>query len=155
LRNICRAIKSLANSFPKIEFVFPVHLNPTVSEEVRKVLDRQNNIRLLNPLPYDEFVLLMANSIFIITDSGGIQEESVSLGKTALVCRDETERQEGVSTGFLKIVGQDTDKIIDTAVSLLADKKEIHTPLLNPFGSPGVSKLIAEVIVERLQINAV
>ena len=92
--NICKALKAIATTFPDVEIVYPVHLNPKVLKPVHELLGDVENIKLIEPLAYPEFVWLMNKSYLVITDSGGVQEEAPSLGKPVLVMRDTTERPE-------------------------------------------------------------
>ena len=121
--NICEALKCLAAKNPDIDIVYPVHLNPNVQEPVKNILSDIKNVHLISPLEYDEFVYLMSKSYFIITDSGGIQEEAPSLGKPVLVMRNTTERPEVVESGSVKLVGVDKEKIVLEAQKLLNDSK--------------------------------
>ena len=113
--NICKAIKDLANRFPDVDFVYPMHLNPNVRKPIHRVfgddLNCFENLFFIEPLEYLEFVFLMEKSFFVLTDSGGIQEEAPSLGKPVLVMRDTTERPEGIKAGTLKLVGT-TEEVI-------------------------------------------
>jgi UDP-N-acetylglucosamine 2-epimerase (non-hydrolysing) len=149
ITSVCEAISITANKFPEVKFVFPVHLNPAVSKSVHAILDNISNIYLISPLPYDEFVALLSNSLFIITDSGGIQEESVSLGKRALVTRNQTERNEGVENGLLQIVATDSKKIAEIATNIILNPMEDSIPIKNPFGTAGISKNIVDQILLR------
>lgn len=103
--NICQAIADLAECFPKVEFVYPVHLNPQVRVAVDNILQPAafGNVHLLPPLAYEPFVALMNRACIILTDSGGVQEEAPSLGKPVLVMRDTTERPEAVEAGTVKL----------------------------------------------------
>jgi len=105
LSNICMAIRELAEQYGDLAWIYPVHLNPNVQEPVRKILSGLKNIYLLNPQPYAAFVWLMSRSKFILTDSGGIQEEAPSLGKYVLLMRNTTERPEGIAAGVVRLVG--------------------------------------------------
>ena len=100
-----------------------MHLNPNVQEPVKNILSNIKNVHLVSPLEYDEFVYLMNKSYFIITDSGGIQEEAPSLGKPVIVMRNTTERPEVVESGSVKLVGVDKEKIVLEAQKLLNDSK--------------------------------
>jgi len=134
--NICTALKEIAQSNPKIEIVYPVHLNPNVQKPVKELLGNINNIHLIEPLQYEQFIYMMDKSYFIITDSGGVQEEAPSLGKPVLVMRDTTERPEALAAGTVKLVGTDTQLIINEAQKLLDDKeayKQMSTAS-NPYG---------------------
>lgn len=124
LRNICRAIRELAERFPETQFIYPVHLNPNVRSGVAEVLGSAalHNVRLIEPLSYLPFVALMERATVILTDSGGIQEEAPSLGKPVLVTRDTTERPEALATGTVKLVGADAGLIIGEISRLLTDQ---------------------------------
>lgn len=118
-QNICLALKEIAEKNKNIEIVYPVHLNPNVKKPVHEILGHVKNIKLLEPLGYKEFVYLLSKSYFVITDSGGVQEEAPSLGKPVLVMREVTERPEAVKAGTVKLVGTDRVKIIKYATELL------------------------------------
>ena len=110
-KEFCEALLKLAKR-DDVQLIYPVHLNPNVQDVVYKMLSENKNIVLINPLDYEVFIWLMNQSYFIITDSGGVQEEAPTLGKPVLVTRDVTERQEAVETGVVKLVGTDYEKII-------------------------------------------
>jgi UDP-N-acetylglucosamine 2-epimerase (non-hydrolysing) len=125
-----------------------VHLNPNVQEPVKKYLSNINNIKLIDPLPYEAFIWLMNKSKIIITDSGGIQEEAPSLGKPVLVLRENTERPEAVDAGTVKLVGTDIKKIVSETNSLL-NNSELYkhmSKLHNPYGDGSASKKIIQFI---------
>lgn len=146
--NICEALKILATNNQNVDIVYPVHLNPNVQKPVNEILSNIYNVHLIAPLEYDEFVYLMDRSYFIITDSGGIQEEAPSLGKPVLVMRDTTERPEAVSSGSVKLVGTDKEKIICSAQELLDDVK-IYKKMSqsnNPYGNGNACVKIVEFI---------
>jgi UDP-N-acetylglucosamine 2-epimerase (non-hydrolysing) len=132
----CEAIRKLAHRYPDDRFVFPVHLNPIVREVVYPILGNLKNVLLTEPLPYSEFVNLLARSYLILTDSGGIQEEGPSLGKPILVLRTVTERPEAVRYGTVKLVGLDPNKIMTTARKLLDDPAAYRrmASAVNPYG---------------------
>jgi len=121
--NICEALKTLALTHKEIDIVYPVHLNPNVQKPVKEILSNLSNIHLIEPLEYESFLYLMNKSYFIITDSGGIQEEAPSLGKPVLVLRDTTERPEALEAGTVKLVGTDPKLIIKETTKLLNKKK--------------------------------
>lgn len=148
LKNICLAFKILAENNPEIDFVFPVHLNPNVQQPVKEILSDIDNIYLIKPLEYVEFVYMMSKAYFIITDSGGIQEEAPSLSKPVLVLRDTTERPEAVKFGTVKIVGTDKKIIIKTAQELLDNKNEYKrmTKAQNPYGDGFAAQRIIDFI---------
>jgi UDP-N-acetylglucosamine 2-epimerase (non-hydrolysing) len=139
----------LASVFPETKFVFPVHLNPSVGKDVREILSGLSNVYLVAPLAYAEFVALLSNASLIITDSGGIQEEAVSLGKHALVTRKATERDEGVENGLLEIVSTDVDQIFQSASQILNKSSADAVPAVNPYGQGEISKYIVDAILEH------
>ena len=134
--NICEALKTIALNNQDIDIVYPVHLNPNVQKPVKEILSDVANVHLIEPLQYESFIYMMSKSHFIITDSGGVQEEAPSLGKPVLVMRDTTERPEALEAGTVKLVGTDTKKIIKEAQKLLDDKDEYEkmSHAHNPYG---------------------
>lgn len=145
---ICHALKRIASEHPECQIVYPAHLNPKVQETVYNLLNDQDNIYVIKPLNYFSFVYLMSISYFILTDSGGIQEEAPSLGKPVLVMRDHTERPEAVSAGTVLLTGTDADKIFDVANMLLVDK-DFYTSMskkYNPYGNGNASRIIISVL---------
>ncbi|HWE40061.1 MAG TPA: UDP-N-acetylglucosamine 2-epimerase (non-hydrolyzing) [Isosphaeraceae bacterium] len=125
---ICQAVADLADRFPGDQFVLPVHPNPNVGQDVRRILGdpadprlASRNVHLVEPLDYGRFVPLLAASTLILTDSGGIQEEAPSLGKPVLVLRESTERPEAVEAGTVRLVGHDRARIVRDATTLLTD----------------------------------
>lgn len=146
---ICHAIGDLAERFPEIHFVYPVHLNPNVREPVERILGTHSrpNVHLLDPLPYVAFVQLMNRAYLVLTDSGGIQEEAPSLGKPVLIMRDKTERPEGIAAGTARLVGTSRDRIVDEVSWLILDhaRYEKMAKAHNPFGDGRASHRIIEV----------
>lgn len=146
--NICEALKTIAVINPDIDIVYPVHLNPNVQKPVKEILANIPNIYLIEPLQYESFIYMMNQSYFIITDSGGIQEEAPSLGKPVLVMRDATERPEAVEAGTVKLVGTNKDMIVKEAQKLLdglmgyEKMKKAH----NPYGDGKACEKIVEFI---------
>lgn len=134
--DICTALKEIALGNPDIDIVYPVHLNPNVQKPVKKMLSNIANIYLIEPLQYEEFIYMMDKSYFIITDSGGVQEEAPSLGKPVLVMRDTTERPEALDAGTVKLVGTDTQLIIKEAQELIDNKHSYDkmSKAHNPYG---------------------
>ena len=122
-RNLFLVLKKIAEEFNDVSIVYPVHLNPNVLRTAKKMLRGVNNIFLIDPLEYVVFSNLMKESYFIITDSGGIQEEAPSLGKPVLVVRDKTERPEGIEAGCSLLVGTRKDKIYREMKKLLLSRK--------------------------------
>jgi UDP-N-acetylglucosamine 2-epimerase (non-hydrolysing) len=149
LRSLCRAIRTLAERYPKdVQVVLPVHLNPNVQRPVREELGRSPNIALLEPLDYEPLVHLMKRATLILTDSGGLQEEAPSLGVPVLVLRQVTERPEGVEAGAARVVGTDTETIVAAAVELL-DNPEEHRRMArvrNPYGDGQASRRILDAL---------
>lgn len=134
--NICEGLKEIAQKNPNIDIVYPVHLNPNVQQPVNEILSGIENVYLIDPLQYEEFIFLMNQSYFIITDSGGIQEEAPSLGKPVLVMRDTTERPEAVTAGTVKLVGCNKETLVLEAANLLHNKNEyeVMSRAHNPYG---------------------
>jgi len=151
LRNICRAITILANTFPDVDFLFPVHLNPNVRGPVHGLLGGYRNIHLTEPLPYPEFVWLMDRSTLIMTDSGGVQEEAPSLGKPVLVMRDTTERPEVVDLGAARLVGTSVDSIAEGAGTLLLDLTKYASCQIesNPYGDGHAAERIVDLMLRK------
>lgn len=150
LRTVCAAVAVLAARFSEIEFVYPVHPNPQVCEPVRRMLAGRANIHLVPSVPYPEFVWLMDRSTFIITDSGGIQEEAPSLGKPVLVTRNQTERPEAAARGLARLVGTDTDQIVHEATALLEGRRRLPCNMNNPFGDGRAAERVVAFMVERV-----
>jgi len=149
---ICLALRELASKYPQLQIVYPVHLNPNVQEPVKKYLSDLENVYLLAPQDYEPFVYLMDRSTLILTDSGGIQEEAPSLGKPVLVMRDTTERPEAVAAGTVKLVGTDSQAIIDNVSQLLDDASayEAMSQAHNPYGDGKACARIIDVIEQEL-----
>ncbi|HEI8868079.1 non-hydrolyzing UDP-N-acetylglucosamine 2-epimerase [Serratia sp. AKBS12] len=145
---ICSALAEIARQHPEVQVVYPVHLNPNVSEPVNRILKGIGNIMLIDPQDYLPFVYLMAHSTIILTDSGGIQEEAPSLGKPVLVMRDTTERPEAVDAGTVRLVGTDVATIVDSVSRLLTDDNEYHTMSRahNPYGDGHACQRILEAL---------
>jgi len=151
--NICSALKDLAYSYPSVDFVYPVHLNPNVQEPVKKILTGINNVYLINPLDYLPFIYLLNKSYLVLTDSGGVQEEAPSLGKPVIVMRDTTERPEAVEAGTVILVGTDKQKIVENVTKLLEDELEYKkiSYAHNPYGDGTASKKIVNFLRENLK----
>lgn len=149
---ICSAIKQIADHDENVQIVFPVHLNPTVSNPVRHYLSEIENVFLIAPQDYLPFVYLMKQSDIILTDSGGIQEEAPSLGKPVLVMRDTTERPEAVLAGTVKLVGTDEDKILSEVKNLLENHEayEKMSVASNPYGDGNACERIIKVLGEYI-----
>ncbi|MEM1304979.1 MAG: UDP-N-acetylglucosamine 2-epimerase (non-hydrolyzing), partial [Planctomycetota bacterium] len=149
---ICSALVTLAGRFRDHLFVYPVHLNPNVQRVVGDRLGEAENIRLLPPQPYSEFVCLLDKCRLILTDSGGVQEEAPSLGKPVLVMRDTTERPEGVEAGVVRLVGPVEGRIVDEATRLLTDAdayRAMSSPA-NPYGDGHAATRIVDAVADFL-----
>jgi UDP-N-acetylglucosamine 2-epimerase (non-hydrolysing) len=146
--DICKAIKMIADNNPTVDIVYPVHLNPNVQKPVRKMLSGSHNIFLIDPMSYQSFIYIMSKSYFIITDSGGIQEEAPSLGKPVLVMRDTTERPEALKAGTVKLVGTNPNVILKESQKLLDNKKEYDkmSKAHNPYGDGFASEKIVNFL---------
>ncbi len=146
--NICHALKKLSQR-TNLQIIYPVHLNPNVTEPVNRILGSIDNIYLIEPLDYVSFIYLMNISTLILTDSGGVQEEAPSLGKPVLVMRDNTERPEGVEAGTVKLVGTLTDVIVEETILLLEDdtRYEKIARIHNPYGDGKAAEKIARALL--------
>ena len=148
LDRILEAITTLTKKYADHQFVLPVHPNPNVHDKVYAALEKLPNVILTEPLDYPELVCLMKNTKLVLTDSGGIQEEAPTFGNPVLVMRYETERTEGVSAGFAKLVGADVDKILMESDRILLQNKT-DTRLdgtKNPYGDGHAAQKIASAI---------
>lgn len=145
---ISQAIEHLALASPDVHFVYPVHLNPLVRQQLRGTLDRLPNVHLIAPLEYAEFISLLSYCSIVLTDSGGIQEEAPSLGKPVLVMRESTERPEAVEAGTARLVGAVAETITQSTLELLhnPDSFNSHVVGKNPFGDGTASVQIAEAL---------
>ncbi|WP_347291800.1 UDP-N-acetylglucosamine 2-epimerase (non-hydrolyzing) [Kluyvera georgiana] len=134
--HICHALAKIAADNPDVQIVYPVHLNPNVSEPVNRILGHIDSVILIEPQDYLPFVWLMNHAWLILTDSGGIQEEAPSLGKPVLVMRETTERPEAIDAGTVRLVGTDSQRIVDEVTRLLRDNEEYQrmSRAHNPYG---------------------
>ena len=145
------AMKDLSEKYPKIDFVYPMHLNPNVRKPIHEVFGKdliRPNFFFIEPLQYLEFVHLMSKATIVLTDSGGIQEEAPGLGKPVLVMRDTTERPEALTSGTVHLVGTDYDKIMREVSTLLEDEVayEKMSKAVNPYGDGLACSRIVEVL---------
>lgn len=154
--SICKSIRSLALKYPKVDFVYPMHLNPNVRKPIHEIFgDNLNgliNMFFIEPLEYLSFVYLMEKSNIVLTDSGGIQEEAPGLGKPVLVMRNTTERPEALEAGTVKLVGTDYQKIVNEVSTLLDDEnyyKEMSI-VANPYGDGLACSRIVNFLREKL-----
>lgn len=152
--NICRALRNISEQ-GDAQIVYPVHLNPNVRAPVNRILGDTDGVHLIEPQEYLPFVWLMRRSHFIITDSGGVQEEAPSLGKPVLVMRNTTERPEAVDAGTVRLVGTDAERIRESALALLNDQDayDAMAQAINPYGDGKASQRIADALVSRAKVN--
>ena len=151
LTNIASALRILAMR-DDVALIFPVHLNPKVRTIMHDALGDLDNVAMIEPLDYPNFVSLLKHCHFMMTDSGGVQEEAPALGKPVLVMRDTTERPEGVAAGTAKLVGTDKDVLLAEAIRLL-DEEDHYLAMArahNPFGDGTASRQIADIIEQSL-----
>lgn len=150
--NICKALKSLVETYPDVDFVYPMHLNPNVRKPIHEVFGHTDyrNMFFIEPLEYLAFVYMMEKSFIVLTDSGGIQEEAPGLGKPVLVMRDTTERPEAVDAGTVKLVGTDYDRIVSEVSRLINDYKYYSTmsEAVNPYGDGNACKRIIQSLIK-------
>jgi UDP-N-acetylglucosamine 2-epimerase (non-hydrolysing) len=150
---ICVALADIASQRPDVQILYPMHLNPNVREPVNRLLSKLPNVFLIEPQDYLPFVYLMNKSYLIITDSGGVQEEAPSLGKPVLVMRDTTERPEAVAAGTVKLVGTNTQQIVEQTLILLNDLdvyKEM-SQAHNPYGDGKACQRIVKQLIKELK----
>lgn len=150
--SLCSALRDIAERNAEVEIVYPVHLNPNVRDPVMRILADHPRIHLLNPLRYEQFVHLMAMAHFILTDSGGIQEEAPVLGKPVLIMRETTERPEAIEAGTARLVGTDRERIVAEAERLLHNEEEYRTMAHagSPFGDGRAAERIANILLAKL-----
>ena len=151
---ICESIAQITKTFPDVGILYPVHLNPQVREPVQRILGSNPRVALVEPAGYEDFVWLMDRCTFLLSDSGGVQEEAPSLGKPVLVMRETTERPEGVDAGTCRLVGTNVDTILREACLLLNDKNEYakRSSLKNPYGDGLASMRIREILENELDL---
>jgi len=152
LYNITRAVRRIADDFPDVEVVYPVHLNPAVRSVANEILGGHERIHLIDPIEVTELHNAMNISYLVLTDSGGLQEEAPSLGKPVLVMRNETERPEAVAAGTVKIAGVDEETIYNLTRELLTDKADYDkmAKAVNPYGDGNASERICKAILYKL-----
>ena len=156
MANIMTALRRIADAFPDVELVYPVHLSPVVREAAGKYLSGHPRIHLIDPLDAAEMHNLMALSYLVLTDSGGIQEEAPALGKPVLVLRRETERPEAVEAGTVRLAGTEEETIFRLASGLLRDEGAYRAMAhaVNPYGDGQACRRIAEAIEWKFGLRA-
>lgn len=153
--DMCRAIKDLSERYPRVDFVYPMHLNPNVRRPIHQVFGEDltvyDNLHFIEPLEYLSFVYLMEKSSVVLTDSGGIQEEAPGLGKPVLVMRDTTERPEALDAGTVRLVGTDRGRIVSEVSALLDDinRYRAMSRAVNPYGDGHACPRIADFIANN------
>ncbi|ENV11535.1 UDP-N-acetylglucosamine 2-epimerase [Acinetobacter higginsii] len=150
IQNICNAVQHLAQKYNDVHFVWPVHLNPAVYDLVHAKFDGHTQVHLVKPLDYPSLLAVIDRASFILTDSGGLQEESPSFNKPVLILRETTERPEVVQVGAGILVGTDQEKIVAEAEKLLSDQAhyELMANVPNPFGDGKASQRILDQIAD-------
>ncbi|MCE8965393.1 UDP-N-acetylglucosamine 2-epimerase (non-hydrolyzing) [Bacteroides fragilis] len=152
--SVCKSIKTLAQVYPDVDFVYPMHLNPNVRNPIYNVFgsEQLDNLFLIEPLEYFPFIYLMEKSTIVVTDSGGIQEEAPSLGKPVLVMRETTERPEAFESGTVKLVGTNYDKIVKGVSILLDDPSEYSqmSNAINPYGDGKACRRILDFLLKNI-----
>ena len=148
MRAVFAALREMVDAHPELEVVYPVHLSPAVQEAAKEILGDHDRIHLIAPLDVFDFHNLASRSYFIMSDSGGVQEEAPSLGKPVLVLRDTTERPEGVKAGTLKLVGTDPERVKEEMTALLTDPDlyQKMSSTRNPYGDGKASERIVQAI---------
>lgn len=151
IRNLCSAIGRLSDLFPKVQFVYPVHLNPNIHGPVWENLSGRSNVHLIPPADYPEFIWLMDQASLILSDSGGVQEEAPSLRKPVLVIRETTERPEAVTAGATKLIGTDPDRVVHEVRELLTNRVayEAMQVDVNPYGDGKAAGRIVDLAYAR------
>lgn len=152
LENIAKGILKIVEENEDVKVIYPVHLNPKISELIGPIIGNHDRIHLIQPLGVLDFHNFIANSYFVMSDSGGIQEEAPSLGKPVLVLRDTTERPEGVDAGTLRLIGTDYDNIVRETQNLLDNQKlfESMSKASNPYGDGYASSRIVKILEDNL-----
>jgi UDP-N-acetylglucosamine 2-epimerase (non-hydrolysing) len=147
-RNICRALRMLAENNPDVQFLYPVHPNPNIKTVAHEFLSELPNFILCEPLDYAPFIAAMKRAYIILTDSGGVQEEAPALGKPVLVLRDETERPEAVEHGVVKLVGPNHERIVEEAQRLLENESAYRAMArgISPYGDGKASGRIVQAL---------
>ncbi|WP_313468612.1 non-hydrolyzing UDP-N-acetylglucosamine 2-epimerase [Carnobacterium sp.] len=155
MKRVFRAVRQVVDTYPDVEVVYPVHLNPLVQEIAIRELGDHDRIHLIEPLDVIDFHNIAARSFLIMSDSGGVQEEAPSLGVPVLVLRDTTERPEGVAAGTLKLVGTETKDVAQAMIDLL-DNLELHRQMAetnNPYGDGKTARRILDILAYEFDLS--
>lgn len=150
-QDICDALLDIVHAYPQVQIVYPVHLNPHIQEVVNSKMKGVNSVHLIPPVEYPQLVKLLDHCYFVITDSGGIQEEAPALGKPVLVIRDVTERTEGIDAGTAILVGTSREKIVTHARMLLDDEGAYQrmAKAVNPYGDGASARKITDILLNE------
>lgn len=150
ISNVCQAIKQIAEENKDIHFVYPVHPNPKVNNVVNNILSGLSNVYIIAPLPYTSLVYLLSKTKFVMTDSGGIQEEAPSLNIPVLVMRDVSERVEAIESGFVRLIGTELAGIVDSVRDCINSDWGCNDleSLTNPYGDGTASRRIASFLMQ-------
>ena len=151
-QNICTAIRECALQYPGVQFIYPVHLNPNVKKPVHELLGKIDNVKLIPPIPYLEMLTLMKHCEFVLSDSGGVQEEAPSFGKHCIVMREVTERMESVILEMSELVGTDVAKILN-AIQRTMESNRKHELGMNPYGDGHASERILDIVAKHALNN--
>ncbi len=156
MHDILRAVRSVVERHPSAEVVYPVHLSPAVRQCAQEELGGVERVHLIDPVDVEEMHNLMSRCRFVMTDSGGLQEEAPAMGKPVLVLRRETERPEAVAAGTVKLAGVEYDRIVALADELLDDPVayDAMAHAVNPYGDGNACKRIADAIEWRFGLRA-
>jgi len=155
MESVCQALKKLVREFPDVEIAFSVHKNPLVREVVFRVLSGVERVNLLEPLDYPVMIKLLKECYMVLSDSGGIQEESPSLGKPCLVLRTNTERPEGIRAGTAKLLGTESRAVFQEASRMLTDEQEYRrmSQANNPYGDGKAAARIADALLHHFGVT--
>ncbi|MBA3546404.1 MAG: UDP-N-acetylglucosamine 2-epimerase (non-hydrolyzing) [Nannocystis sp.] len=153
LAAVCDGLAELARAYPGADFVYPVHLNPSVQSAVRSRLAGLANVHLLEPLDYPAAVWLLRRCLFVVTDSGGLQEEAPEFGKPVLVTRESTERSEGLTAGCAELVGYERAHLVAAARRFLDDPTTAPLSVANPYGDGHAAARCAMALRRRLGLS--
>jgi UDP-N-acetylglucosamine 2-epimerase (non-hydrolysing) len=155
MEGVGRALARIADAEPELVIVFPAHMNPVVREAVLPSVAGKANVLVTEPLAYGEFTRLLSLAHFVLTDSGGVQEEAPSLGKPVLVMRENTERPEAVAAGTVTLIGTDEERIMDEVHRLLHDAQHFDSMAnaVNPYGDGRAAERTVAAIAELLNLG--